>query len=158
LSPPNLTPNASEGSPTKETFKGHDEVVGAHVPAGQVTDLEQAMLDVGATITVEWGYDLHSITLAPNNWTRVKSGESLSIRGKGYWYDGEFFWDRWSFGGGLGGSLEVTYGDDGGVGFAGMLSNAIVEECATPAVADRSPKCRGRSVLCESFLSQTEIR
>jgi len=34
-------------------------------------------------------------------------------------------------------SLEVTYEDDGGVGFAGMLSDATVEECATRAVADR---------------------
>ena len=123
--------------PTMATFTSHDEVVGAHVPARQVTYLEQATPGVGAKITVKWGYDLHSIILTPKNWAKIKSGKSLSIRGKGYWYEGECFWDRWSFGGGLGGSLEVTYGDDGGVGFTGMLSDAIVEECATHAVADR---------------------
>jgi hypothetical protein len=88
------------------------------------------MQDGGAKITVEWGYGLHSITLTPKNWARVKSGRQLSIRGKGYRYEGHFFWDRWSFGGGLGGSLEVTYGDDGGVGFTGILSDAMIEEWA----------------------------
>jgi hypothetical protein len=49
--------------------------------------------DLGAVISVTWGYEPHSITLTPRNWRRVKSGRPLSIRGKGYSYDGEFFWD-----------------------------------------------------------------
>jgi hypothetical protein len=44
------------------------------------------------------------------NWAIVKSGKALRLRGKGYRYEGEFFWDYWSFGGGLDGTLLVEYG------------------------------------------------
>jgi len=80
-----------------------------------------------ATISVEWGYEMHSTTLTARNWARVKSGKSLSIRGKGYYYEGEFFWDYWSFAGGLDGELYVDYGD-GGCGFSGTLVDANIEE------------------------------
>ena len=86
------------------------------------------MAIAGATVTVEWGYELHSITLTPKNWARVKSGKPLRLRGKGYRYDGEFFWDYWWFAGGLEGHLVVTYGQDGGTGFGGTLSDAMIEE------------------------------
>jgi len=85
------------------------------------------MPDEGAEITVEWGYELHSIKLTPRDWSLVKSGKPLNIRGIGYHYEGEFFWDYWSFSGGLGGSLIVSYGDDGGVGFNGKLSVAEIK-------------------------------
>ena len=51
----------------------------------------------------------------------------LSIRGQGYYYEGQFFWDYWRFGGGLNGELEVGYGDDG-VGFIGSLGDANITE------------------------------
>lgn len=35
-------------------------------------------------ITVEWGYEEHSITLTPRNWAKFISGRELRIRGKGY--------------------------------------------------------------------------
>jgi hypothetical protein len=44
-----------------------------------------------ARISVEWDYEIHSITLTARNWTRVKKGKPLRIRGKGYSYDAEFF-------------------------------------------------------------------
>jgi len=50
------------------------------------------------------------------------------IRGKGYSYEGDFFWDYWSFAGGLDDDLEVTYGSDGGTGFIGKLRDAEVRE------------------------------
>lgn len=81
----------------------------------------------GATIVVSWGYEQHSIRLTPRNWRRVKSGKRLKLRGKGYYYEGEFFWDYWNFAGGLEGSLIVEYGDDGGTGFEGKLSDATIE-------------------------------
>lgn len=81
-----------------------------------------------ATITVEWGYELHSITLTARNWARVKAGKPLTIRGKGYSYEGQFFWDYWYFDGGMDGSLRVTYGDEGGEGFSGKLSEADIVE------------------------------
>jgi hypothetical protein len=86
--------------------------------------------DVGARITVVWGaeHKPHTIVLTPRNWRRVKSGQPLDIRGKGYVYDGDFFWDYWRFGGGLEGTLVVDYGEDGGQGFVGNLHDAKIEE------------------------------
>ena len=86
------------------------------------------MDELAATVSVEWAYEEHSITLSPRDWTRVKAGAPLQIRGEGYHYEGEFFWDYWSFAGGLDGSLVVSYGDDGGQGFIGNLSAAGIEE------------------------------
>jgi hypothetical protein len=82
----------------------------------------------GTTVTVEYGHELHSIRLTPRNWAKVKSGKPLRLRGKGYHYEGEFFWDYWTFAGGLDGELRVEYGKDGGTGFIGKLSDATIEE------------------------------
>jgi hypothetical protein len=83
---------------------------------------------LAATIAVEWGYELHSLTLTPRNWAAIKAGRAHSQRGAGYYYEGEFFWDYWYFGGGLAGTLEVNYGNDGGQGFVGNLSDAKIGE------------------------------
>ena len=80
------------------------------------------------TITVNWGYEQHSITLTARNWSRILSGKSLYIRGKGYGYEGGFFWDYWNFDGSLEGPLTVTYGDEGGVEFDGKLIDAVIDE------------------------------
>jgi|GEM_PF-1775199 len=99
---------------------------------------------MAAEITVEWGYEIHRIVLRPKNWARVKSGQALGIRGKGYWYKGDFYWDYWSFGGGLDGALTVEYARPGkdssdvGVGFDGRLSAAHIEEIEYTA-AQRAP-------------------
>lgn len=82
-------------------------------------------------IAVEWGDEEHSISLTPRNWARVKSGKELYIRGKGYMYEGEFFWDYWHFSGGLHGDLTVNYGNRGdysAVGFTGKLQEASIPE------------------------------
>jgi len=84
---------------------------------------------LAATITVEWGYENHSITLTPNQWSDVKSGEGLGVEGDGYYYEGDFFEDFWNFGSAEDSySLEVSYGHDGGTGYIGSLSDATVEE------------------------------
>lgn len=83
--------------------------------------------DVGAEITVFWGGDPHSIVLTPKNWRRVKSGKPLAIRGKGYRYDGEWFWDYWRFNGPTF-ELVVDYGEDGACGYNGSLSGAVIVE------------------------------
>ncbi len=89
---------------------------------------QRPVSNVGAVITVEWGYESHSIQLSPRDWSKVKGGDGLGIEGAGYFYEGEFFQDYWDFDGGLDGRLEVSYGDDGGCGFDGHLSDAAVEE------------------------------
>ncbi len=83
---------------------------------------------IAATITVEWGYDDHSITLTPRNLAAVKAGRPHSQRGAGYHYGAEFFWDYWAFSGGLDGDLTVDYGSDGGQGFTGKLRTAAIQE------------------------------
>ncbi len=85
-----------------------------------------------ATIAVWWGNDDDeaSIYLTPRNWTRVKAGKPLRIRGKGYIYEAERFQDYWNFAGGMDGELEVTYGNDGAVGFIGRLRDAKIEDDA----------------------------
>ena len=91
-----------------------------------------------ATVTVEWGDDLHSLTLIPRNWKRVKAGKALSLRGKGYRYEGEWFWDYWTFA--VDGSLMVEDSGDG-VGFIGTVSDAVVTEHAyTPTVRPNSSR------------------
>jgi hypothetical protein len=88
---------------------------------------------MAATVSVEWGYDEHSITLTPEDWAKVKEGKKLTIRGDGYNYERNCFWDYWDFKGGLDGLLCVRYSDesdenDSGVGFTGSLYNAEIEE------------------------------
>ena len=83
---------------------------------------------MAATIMVEWGDELHSITLTPRNWSKVKSGTAHRQRGKGYHCGTEFLWDYWEFGGGLDGELIVDYGKDGGQGYVGRLSDAEIRE------------------------------
>ena len=86
------------------------------------------------TVTVEWGYEEHSLTLTDKEWSTIKNGDLLLIKGEGYHYEGEFFQDYWKFGGGLDGSLVVTYcvdggGDiDAGTGFDGSLADATIQE------------------------------
>jgi len=89
--------------------------------------MEKSKQKTAAIITVEWDYELHDITLIPRNWSKVKNGKALSIRGKGYYYDGVFFWDYWFFSGGLSGELIVTYNGDG-VGYEGALCDADINE------------------------------
>lgn len=83
---------------------------------------------LAARITVNWGYEPHSITLTPRNWRRVKSGKPHRQRGVGFIYEAEFYWDYWEFAGGLEGELRVGYGKDGGEGYLGWLRDARIDE------------------------------
>src|SRR5258708_22443550 len=91
------------------------------------------MKNSAAGISVSWRNDVDvSIKLTPRNWKAVQSGKTLQLRGKGYYYEGEFFRDYWSFGGGLDGSLSVCYGEDAAVGFEGTVSDARIQEQSGP--------------------------
>jgi len=93
----------------------------------------QLEAELRATISVEWGYEEHSITLAEQDWNRVRSGSPVQIRGTGFHYEGQFFWDYWSFNTERAGSLMVTYCEptdhhSEAVGFEGSMSDAEVEQ------------------------------
>lgn len=87
------------------------------------------MKQIGATISVSWDSVEVSITLSPQEWAAVKVGNPFSTCGDGYEYEGESFQDYWDLGGGLDGSLEVSY-DDGGQGFVGSLKDGKIVEHA----------------------------
>jgi hypothetical protein len=81
---------------------------------------------------VAWADDtiVLELTLSDRNWSKLKRGESLSVRGKGYRYEGEFYWDRWDFTGGVDGELIVRYGspkdrDYSALGYVGRVSKAM---------------------------------
>jgi hypothetical protein len=110
-------------------------------------------------ISVEWGYEIHSITLTARNWAKVKAGKPLRIRGKGYWYDGEFFWDHWTFVGGYEGRLLVEYhllGEWYGNGWDNALKDAEIETF-TGAEPDSPPEIESVAIwFIEHDLSKPE--
>ncbi len=84
------------------------------------------------TFQVSWADEniVLELSLSDRNWTKVTSGETVSVRGKGYHYEGEFFWDYWDFIGGKDGDLVVRYGspksgDYSAQGFVGKVSQAV---------------------------------
>lgn len=86
------------------------------------------MKATGTTITVERGYKSHSITVTRADWQGIKAGEPLRLRGDEYTFEGETFWDYWSFNSLSAASLVVEYGDDEGGRFDGRLDDVSAEE------------------------------
>ncbi len=81
---------------------------------------------------VAWADDeiVLELSLSDRNWTKLTRGERVSVRGKGYCHEGEFFWDYWDFIGGTDGELVVRYGspkdgDYSARGFAGKTFGAV---------------------------------
>jgi hypothetical protein len=67
-----------------------------------------ALIHVNRTAGVNWGRyrpwrgnhrRVGAFTLSPADWQRVKAGEPLTVRGRGYVYDKERFGDIWRFNG-----------------------------------------------------------
>lgn len=91
-----------------------------------------------ARLSVSWGYDVTvELVVSKRNWSKIMRGHDLTIRGSGYYYEGDFFWDFWDFAGGIDGELIVRYGspkdgDYSGQGFIGTLRDALVEEFTKP--------------------------
>jgi hypothetical protein len=61
-----------------------------------------------AHLSASWGYDVKvDLQVSQRNWSKLSKGKKVTIRGKGYYYEAEFFWDYWDFLGGIDGRLEV---------------------------------------------------
>jgi len=92
------------------------------------------MRHVAATFAASWGRGAEvevQLDLTPRNWSRLLKGKGLSIRSKGYCYEGEFFWDYWNFSGGLDDWLEINWGtpkdrDYSAQGFIGIARETLV--------------------------------
>jgi hypothetical protein len=86
-----------------------------------------------AHLQVSWGYDVTvDLHVSQRNWSKITKRKKVTIRGDGYLYEGEFYWDYWHFEGGIDGKLMVTYSSskeswDVGVGFDGTAREALVE-------------------------------
>jgi len=79
------------------------------------------------SIGVEWGYEMHQLTLRLADWIDILNGESYCEQTT-YYYEGERFVATWSFDISADSELEVTYGYDGGTGWRGELSSMDVLE------------------------------
>lgn len=63
-------------------------------------------------ITVDYGYDIHSLVISGKTWDRIWKGTNVSVRGQGFHWDGEPDQDRWTFNRSVRGAVKV--GTDGG--------------------------------------------
>jgi|WetSurMetagenome_2_1015567.scaffolds.fasta_scaffold475804_2 hypothetical protein len=81
---------------------------------------EGSVLPKKIELSIEWGYEAHSLSVTPLVWAQIVSGEEVTLRSRGA-YEGKFFWIQWSFNCGEIQDLYVTYGDDGGVGYEGNI-------------------------------------
>ena len=79
-------------------------------------------------ITVEWGYESHSLELTKKEWDDIQAGEVVSFSGENYGYEGEDFDCWWCFNSPRKGHLIVEYGDEGGTGWDDAWSGAEIEE------------------------------
>ena len=79
-------------------------------------------------LSVYWPDDWKSIVITQKEYQSILDGKSFSTDGDGFRYEGESFYDWWTFEGGANSNLIVTYGDDGAVGFDGSISDCEIEE------------------------------
>ena len=96
---------------------------------------------MGAVLTTPmycYEYPQMSIKLSPKNWKRVMNGDSFTVRGQGYRYDGgdfqTFEWDYWVFENGMKGNLSVemrepfTKEEYPDLAFQGLTNEVTVKE------------------------------
>jgi len=48
-------------------------------------------------ISINYGYDLHSLELLSSDFDKIKNGESFEILGQGFSIEGEMTQDNWVF-------------------------------------------------------------
>ena len=71
-------------------------------------------------LSVEWGYEIHTLSVTPSVWAKIVAGEEIVQKSRGA-YEGAQFWIEWSFNCSGVQTLSVKYGDDGGVGYEGNI-------------------------------------
>lgn len=76
-------------------------------------------------VTVDYGYDLHGISLSEAAFAQIQAGMPLTIQGQGFPVEGVMEQDEWSFNCGAFGAVRVMT-DTGRDVFEGGLGNAEV--------------------------------
>ena len=86
-------------------------------------------------ITVDYGYDIHSIEFSGRTYNRIASGKEVTIRGQGFYWDESLEQDYWQFNVSKQGVNEqgalYVYTADGGEVFIGNLNDGevVVDRC-----------------------------
>jgi hypothetical protein len=78
-------------------------------------------------ITVDYDYDIHSVTVTAKIVDQIKRGEAVTVKGQGFYIEGEKTKDVWSFNCTGPNALEVD-GEDGHQIFIGKVSDATITE------------------------------
>jgi hypothetical protein len=89
-------------------------------------------------LSASWGVGgevVVDLVVSTRNWSTIIRGDKITIRGKGYHYDGEFFRDFWDFFGGLDGKLIIRCGtpesgDYSAQGFVGTPRQVMIRPLA----------------------------
>jgi hypothetical protein len=84
-------------------------------------------LPAKVSLSVEWGYELHSVSIRIRDWAAILGGDERSLKSKG-WYEGKSFPVWWSFNHGEHHSLYVSYGKEGSTGFEGDITDGYISE------------------------------
>jgi hypothetical protein len=79
------------------------------------------------TITVNYGYDVHSVIVDQIEMEKIRNGEAVTVQGQGFSIEGDTQIDDWSFHRTQLNSLEVEC-ESGHQVFVGDLANAIIGE------------------------------
>lgn len=89
--------------------------------------MEEKQYKTGTVIlTIDYGYDIHSLRMSKRSYERISAGEPTTIRGQGFRWEGTTDRDLWIFNREQAGALYVTTASGGDI-FIGHLSNATVE-------------------------------
>jgi hypothetical protein len=78
-------------------------------------------------LTVNYGYDIHSVEVPDSTWQQIQGGEAVSVQGQGFSVEGEFSQDEWAFNVRGRGSLQVTAEGAFDI-FDGAVGDLTVEE------------------------------
>lgn len=78
-------------------------------------------------ITVNYGYDIHSVTVSAKIVEQIKRGDAVTVKGQGFFIEGEKTKDVWSFNCTGPNALEVE-GEDGHEIFIGKVTSATITE------------------------------
>ena len=77
-------------------------------------------------VTINYGYDIHSIVMSPRSWDRIAKGEEVTMKGQGFFIEGVESQYVWTFNSPKAGALSVD-AEDGHQIFIGHMSAASTQ-------------------------------
>ena len=105
----------------KPSRKKPDGTLTATIPQGKPPSRKKYR------ITVDYGYDIHSVTVPAKTMDNIKRGEAVTVKGQGFHVEGAKTRDVWSFHCTGPDELEVE-GEDGHQIYIGKVSVANIRE------------------------------